>query len=707
MTEIELAGDKVKLSLSVDDEGRVAFAGLEVVGATAACTLCRPYPEYAAPVVEVQLAGDDTMRHYTCHGATQAGRELHYVSHELEGGHLTLSLRSARLAVKQHFRLAGGDMIESWAEVTNISSSVQTLEYVSSLALPHIDACDYAPWERYLWVNVPVNSWCAEAQWQRYSLPQLGLHRAYEQPLKYSAALTDPKFRRQNLNLFTSGRASIASSSSMSSEHYAPLALIEDTLNQLCLFFQINHNGAWQYEINDFKGHLNLLVSGPTGLESQWYQALAPQESFTTVPVAFGLCSGDRYAALDHLTAYRRSVMRPCTDSTELPIIFNDYMNCLMGDPNEEILVPLIDRARAIGAEYFCIDCGWYADGFWWDSVGEWLPSAQRFPSGIAKTLDYIRAQGMIPGLWLEIESMGVKCQLAQQWPDSCFLMRHGKRVVSEQRYHLDFRHELVRAHADAVVRRLVEDYGVGYIKMDYNIDSGVGSEVDASSFGSGLLLHQRAYLEWLDSIFARYPNLVIENCGSGGMRMDYAMLQRHSIQSVTDQTDFRIMSAIACNAASLVTPEQAAIWAYPLKSATPEEVVTNMINALLLRVHQSGAIEELDAARLSLVTEALTCYKALRADIKDALPFWPLGFATIGDPYLSFGLKTDQKLYLAVFRGEAASDVISLPLPRPVESAQVLYPHHAAEPYSLSADGTVLNVSLPQNFMSRLFVLS
>ena len=117
------------------------------------------------------------------------------MGHELEGGHLILALRSARLAVKQHFKLAGGGMIESWAEVTNISSAVQTLEYVSSLALPHIDACDYASWERYLWVNVPVNSWCAEAQWQRYSLPQLGLHRAYEQPLKYSAALTDPKFR--------------------------------------------------------------------------------------------------------------------------------------------------------------------------------------------------------------------------------------------------------------------------------------------------------------------------------------------------------------------------------------------------------------------------------------------------------------------------------------------------------------------------------
>ena len=718
MTEIVLGNEALKLTLGIAYDGSVGFPGLAAARADGtwaeddrAIWLCRPYPEYAAPLVEVQLAGDDTpLRHDNCHGATQAGRELRYVSHTLEevsGARcLVVVLASARLEVKYHLTLKRCGVIESWCEVTNISAEAQTLEYVSSLALPHIDACPFAPWENYLYLNVPHNSWCAEAQWQRFTLPQAGLHRCYELPLKYSAALTDPKFLKQSYKPVTSARVNVTSTSGQSSGHTAPLALIEDTINQLCLFFQINHNGSWQYELNDLKGHLNLLVAGPTELENQWFKNLLPGDSFTSVPVAFGLCAGDKYRALQVLTSYRRTLLRPCRDSRELPIIFNDYMNCLMGDPHEDVLVPLIDRAHAVGAEYFCIDCGWYADGYWWDSVGQWQPVASRFPHGIEHTLTYIRSLGMIAGLWLEIEAMGVNCPLAAQWPDECFLVRHGKRVVSEQRYHLDFRHELVRAHATEVVRRLVEDYGVGYIKMDYNICSGAGTEIDADSWGDGLLEQQRAYLEWLDSIFALYPDLVIENCGSGGMRMDYAMLSRHSIQSVTDQTDYRLMSAIACNAASIVTPEQAAIWSYPLKSAPREEVVTNMVNALLLRVHQSGALEELDAERLGLVTEALQCYRTLRADITSALPFWPLGLATMGDAFMSFGLATDSKLYLALWRGEADHDVVALPLPRAVKAARILYPSFAQEQFSLSANGTQLTVRLPQNFMARLFVL-
>ena len=88
------------------------------------------------------------------------------------------------------------------------------------------------------------------------------------------------------------------------------------------------------------------------------------------------------------------------------------------------------DAAAAVGCEYFCIDCGWYADGVWWDWVGEWLPSKRRFPRGISEPLDYIRSKGMIPGLWLEIEVMGVCCPLADKLPDDWFFMRHGKRVI-------------------------------------------------------------------------------------------------------------------------------------------------------------------------------------------------------------------------------------------------------------------------------------
>ncbi len=217
------------------------------------------------------------------------------------------------------------------------------------------------------------------------------------------------------------------------------------------------------------------------------------------------------------MTRYRRAIMRPHDDNKFLPVIFNDYMNCLFGDPTTEKLLPLIDAAAEAGCEYYCIDCGWYSDGYWWDGVGEWLPSQQRFPGGIEEVIGYIRQKGMVPGLWLELEVMGINCKLADKLPDEWFFMRHGKRVIDHSRYQLDFRNPDVSAYADMIMDRLVQTYGVGYIKMDYNINAGVGTEVGADSFGDGLLEHNRAYLAWLDRIFDRYPELVIENCAAAG----------------------------------------------------------------------------------------------------------------------------------------------------------------------------------------------
>ena len=67
-------------------------------------------------------------------------------------------------------------------------------------------------------------------------------------------------------------------------------------------------------------------------------------------------------------------------------------------------------------------------------------------------------------------------------------------------------------------------EYTVRYIKMDYNIEPGIGTETNADSAGDGLLEHNRAYLAWLDGIFQKYPQLVIENCSSGGLHYVWIM---------------------------------------------------------------------------------------------------------------------------------------------------------------------------------------
>lgn len=241
---------------------------------------------------------------------------------------------------------------------------------------------------------------------------------------------------------------------------------------------------------------------------------------------------------------------------------------------------------------------------------------------------------------------------------------------------------------------------------MDYNIEPGIGTEVNADSAGDGLLEHNRAYLKWLDGIFEKYPDLVIENCSSGGLRMDYAMLSRYSIQSTSDQEDYVRYATIAANAPSAVTPEQAAIWSYPLRKGDCEEVIYNMVNAMLLRIHQSGHLAELSADRFGYVKQALEYYKKIRSDLKSALPYWPLGISQYSDAWVSLGLKGAEKDYLAVWRRNSVEPVVSLPLKHlrgKDITVKCAYPEAKACGYQWNREAGILTVSLSERISARV----
>ena len=236
-----------------------------------------------------------------------------------------------------------------------------------------------------------------------------------------------------------------------------------------------------------------------------------------------------------------------------------------MGDPTTEKVLALVQPAADAGAEYFVIDCGWYADdGNWWDDVGLWEPSKKRFPNGFTDLLDKIRAAGLVPGLWIEPEVIGTRSVIATRLPDEAFFQRDGRRIIEKNRYQLDYRHPAVIARMDSVIDRCVQDYGAGYFKFDYNIEVTQGTDVDTRSPGAAQLDHNRAYLAWVSRLIDRYPGLVIENCSSGAQRMDYAQLAVHTIQSTSDQQYPEHYAVIAAAIPTAVLPEQGATWAYP-----------------------------------------------------------------------------------------------------------------------------------------------
>ncbi|KAF1297395.1 alpha-galactosidase [Enterococcus sp. JM4C] len=601
-------------------------------------------------LVEVKFSGENAVKH---HGPRQVGtlpgyrlEYQNYTESENQFGkyiefHLTDPETLAAVTVCWQF-YTGVKALRTWTRVENRGTNVIGMEHISSFYLANIDAQGLKPRNEKLRIHMPHSSWSNEGMWKNYSFEELGF---------YSNEIASSK------RIFGSNTGT------WSSHELAPMAILENTEANAYTAWQIENQGSWNWEISGVKKLMYLQLSGPNDRQNHWYKELEAGESFETVPTAIAFAHGKLDDVLKELTNYRRKIRRPNKDNQTLGVIFNDYMNCLFGDPTTEKELPLIDAAAEIGCEYYCVDAGWYSAGEWWDGVGEWQPSFERFPNGIQEVTSYIKEKGMIPGLWLEIEVMGINSPLAKTTPKDWFFHRHGKPVIDRSRYQLDFRNPDVQTFADEIISRVVEEYGVGYIKMDYNIDAGAGTDLDSDSLGDGLLEHNRAYLTWLDRQFEKYPDLIIESCSSGGMREDYALLSRHSLQSTSDQENYLMTGAIAANASSLMTPEQAAVWSYPLRTGDINEVVFNMANAMLLRIHQSGHLVEISDERKAIVKEAIQTYKEeLRQYIPISNPVYPLNtFANFEDEWFSFGWQAEGKTYFAVWKKEPTNHSITL----------------------------------------------
>lgn len=626
----------------------------------------------------------------------QPGARLQFAGKHEEatptGQRLTLVHKDNTLALEVesvYQSFTGAGLVRRHTRVTNKGNDPVGVDFVSSAMLQGL--ADPQRFDSELRIHLAVNSWMAEGQWHTFRPSELGFVE----------------------NERTSwSEASAFSVGSWSTEKYLPMAVVENTRLGLVWFWQIEHDGSWYWEISNVSERGNraedvyAYLGGPDDLHADAWKNLQPGHSYETVPVAIGCLKGSFTDAVDALTTYRRvACKRQRKNGDSCPVIFNDYMNCLWGDPTEAKELPMIQAAASVGCEYYVIDAGWYAetDEDWSQTLGAWQPSKTRWPRGLKYVLDKIREAGMTPGLWMEPEVAGPRSTLAEK-PDDWFFMHHGKRFLKNSRYLLDFRNAEVRSYLNQAIDRMVRDYGVGYIKMDYNVDSLLGTDLHADSVGQGLLENNRAYLAWIDAILDRYPDLVLENCGSGGGRMDYAQLSHFQIQSVSDQENYLKMPAILTGASAGVLPEQAAIWAYPTAHSDADAAAFNMVNGITCRVHQSGRLDQVASDVLQKVRTGLEIYKTvLRKHTVKAVPFYPLGMPDITDSQspVALGMRAPELTWIAVWRLDGSSRVVL-----PVESKQprILYPGDLG--ITLAQQEGRLAVEFPRARMACLLVV-
>jgi alpha-galactosidase len=130
----------------------------------------------------------------------------------------------------------------------------------------------------------------------------------------------------------------------------------------------------------------------------------------------------------------------------------------------------------------------------------------------------------------------------------------------------------------------------------------------------------------------------------------------------------------------------------------------------MLLRIHQSGFLTKLSEERFDLVKEGIACYKRIRGDIPQALPFWPLGLSSFESEWVSFGLSLQKKSYLAVYRMQSSRDYTEIPLLQFKGKkllAVCIYPKSYRCEYQWNPQKGTLTVRLPQTYCARLFELA
>ncbi|GAA1695229.1 alpha-galactosidase [Glycomyces endophyticus] len=633
------------LEFATDDGAPVTLRSLTAAGAPPGPPATTP------PLVEVQALGHGRFPGSHRYSATAVGARLRYTGHDLAGGELRLHQADPVTGLHATSVFTPSDRaVRTWT-VLRAGDRPVVVQAVTSLVLgTFVNARTAIDDLDVLWGD---NDWVAESRWHRAPLREVGL------------PAMDPAVHHH----MNRARMAVTTRSSWSTGERLPTGLVVRRGGGAGLAFQIEHNGAWHWELGEDRTGASLALLGPTDAEHQWSAELAPGESFTSVPVAVTVAEDADdpvAAALANLTAHRRALTAGGTAGLDgpLPVVFNDYMNTLMGDPTAAKILPLAEAAARAGADYYCIDAGWYDDhaGGWWDAVGEWEPSRSRFPDGLDAVLAAIRGLGMVPGIWLEPEVVGVRSALADTLPADAFFQRGGHRVVEHGRYQLDLRHPAARAHLDAVVDRLV-GMGVGFFKLDYNIMPGPGTDTGGLAPGAGLLGHCRAYLDWLDAVLARHPGLLIENCASGGMRADYATLSRLHLQSTSDQQDPVLYPAIAAATPASILPEQAGHWGYAQPEMSAEESAFTLVAGLTGRLYLSGHLARMDAEQLALVATAVAAHRELLPHTRTAVSSWPLGLDHRG-PWQAFALHTETAAVLTVWRLPGAPGALELALP-------------------------------------------
>lgn len=451
--------------------------------------------------------------------------------------------------------------------------------------------------------------------------------------LKFSSAQTDMSAENKKLITFhgawgremskmsqdiTCGRYTHGSFSGMSSAECNPLFFVSDA--------NAGENSGEVYGFN-----LMYSASHEISAEKTPYGGLRILHGIQSENLSYTVPSGEKFTSPCSLSTYsdkgfngasenfHRFVSKAVLRKKEIPVMLNTW-EAVYFSMNEDKMKKLADNAAAAGFECLVIDDGWFSgrnDDT--TSLGDWREDIKKFPGGMKALSSYFASKGLKTGIWIEPEMISRKSYLFRTHSEYALADDRLRPVVGRSQYILDLTNSSVAKYVEESVSRLVEEYGAGYVKWDFNRRF---AEVKADK-GSGYFYD---YISALYAILARlnekYPQLIIENCASGGGRFDLGMAYYTSCGWASDNT----------NPLSRARIQRGVSYGYPLSftlnhvAASPGHQtrrasdIKDRINTAFLGVFGVQAdISVMSEDEADELRQAVSLYKVFRKELYDS----------------------------------------------------------------------------------------
>lgn len=596
-------GDMTARYLLEDESGKVGFLLLPFVLSAKAAE----YKGKIEPLVQMKLTGDIYNEAYAMGNSmrnSETVRRLRYCRQrvEKEQGRICIAtiLEDDRGYEVTHNLIwkEQTPYVRIFCEFKNQGSKDADLEMFESFSLgglsPYMEGDGYETLQIYRLRSV----WSQEGRLEVIPVEDLQLEPAWE-----PHAVRCEKFGQTG---------------SMPVNGYFPFAAIEDTKHHVFWGAQIAHPASWQIEL--YRKDEGLSMSG--GLADRdfghWLKTIPARESFRTPEAIVSTAHTDSIDVFTgRLTEAAKEGMEHTPDSEkDLPVIFNEYCTT-WGNPSHENIAAIVDQIKEKGFGYFVIDCGWYKekDVPWDIGMGDYEVSKELFPDGLQKTVDLIKDAGMVPGIWFEIETVG---SAARAYQDTSHLLhKDGAVLTSYFRRFWDMRDPYVEDSLTKKVIGTLKTYGFGYMKIDYNETIGIGCD-GAESLGEGLRQNMEQSQAFIEKVKREIPDIILENCASGGHRLEPSLMAQMSMASFSDAHECQEIPIIAANLHRAIHPAQSQIWAVIRETDSLKRIAYSVINTFLGRMCISGDVLHLSKEQWNVVEDGMAFYRTIAQVIAD-----------------------------------------------------------------------------------------